>query len=120
LVYRDLGPADVDKTYRFEVDLEKESLFEELQVLKAAIESGKLSEIEAKKATFSGVQAITWEGSLFQPLIFLKESVVRLSSLALRESERQFVLDFISYVQGKPTALEGKELYLLRNETKHR
>jgi hypothetical protein len=120
MVYRDITLADLEKTYSFDVAPDNDPLISDLTALKAAIETGKLSAVEAKKAALNGLQLVTWEGSLFQPLIFVKEAVLRLSSLALRESERDFVIALVAYAKSNPKLLKGKEIYLLRNETKHR
>ena len=118
LVYRNVTHQDVDRDYHFQLDANQGQLYEELIALKAAIETKKLSEIEARKAKSSGLQIVTWEGSIFQPLIYMKEKVLRLSKLALQESEKTFVNDLVSYAKSNPADLKGKELYLLRNGTK--
>lgn len=120
MVYRDLTPEDVDKHYHFELDAGEDALYRDLTALKLAIETGKLSAVEAKKASLHGLQVVTWEGSLFQPLVFVKEKVLRLSSLALRESERDFVTALVQYAKSNPPLLKGRAIYLLRNETRHR
>ena len=120
MVYRDITLADLEKTYSFDVAPDNDPLINDLNALKAAIETGQLAAVEAKKAALNGLQIVTWEGSLFQPLIFVKEAVLRLSSLALRESERDFVCALVAYAKSNPKMLKGKEVYLLRNETKHR
>lgn len=118
LVYRTVSAGDTERSYHFQVEPNQDSLYGELLALKEAIETKQLAEIEARKAKTSGLQIVTWEGSLFQPLIFMKEKVIRLSKLALQESEKVFVNDLILYAKSEPDSLKNKELYLLRNSTK--
>lgn len=118
LIYRNVTHQDIERNYTFQVEAEQETLYQELVALKTAIESKKLDAIEARKAKTSGFQIVTWAGSLFQPLIYMREKVIRLSKFALQESEKTFVNDLVTYAQGEPALLQDKEIYLLRNGTK--
>ena len=52
---------------------------------------------------------------LYQPLLISRRSKVKSAPPALNESETRFVEDLKAYCQSKPAALQGKELFLLRN-----
>jgi hypothetical protein len=99
-------------------------LLEELAELKKAIETGKLASLEALIATphrFSRSEPIQWDGHLYQPLLHLKKGTyLKYSALALQESEKRFVNDLVALLRTKPACLVGKELYLLRNESRSR
>ena len=125
LVYRDIALGDVkDRSYTFEVDDAETVLLDELKELKTAIESGQLATLEALCLTpnrFSRSEPIYWQGHLYQPLLHLKKGTyLHYSALALRESELRFVNDLIRLLKSKPAFLAGKELYLLRNESRSR
>lgn len=52
---------------------------------------------------------------LYQPLLVSRRSKVTSAPPALNESEMRFVEDLKAWCQSKPAALQGKELFLLRN-----
>lgn len=114
----EIGPEDVDREYRFELEPEQDVLKCELEQLAEAIRSGKLDQIDLVGKKISGARVVAWEGLLYAPLLELKGSVLRLSALALRESEVRFVTDLMGFIKSKPPVLDGVQLYLLRNETK--
>jgi hypothetical protein len=125
LIYRDIDLDDVkDRAYTFEIDPTEDVLLEELAELKKAIETGKLASLEALITTphrFSRSEPIMWGGHLYQPLLHLKKGTyLKYSALALQESEKRFVNDLIASLKKKPAFLTGKELYLLRNESRSR
>jgi len=125
LIYREIGLEDVkDRNYTFEIDPIETVLLDELKELKAAIESGKLATLEAlclMPHRFSRSEPIFWGGHLYQPLVHLKKgSYLHYSALALRESELRFVKDLVALLKANPAFLAGKELYLLRNESRSR
>ncbi len=114
----EIGPEDVDREYRFELEPEDHLLKSDLEQLAEAIRTGKLDQIDLVGKKISGARVVAWEGLLYAPLLELKSSVLRLSALALRESEIRFVTDLLTFIRSKPKELEDTLLYLLRNETK--
>lgn len=118
LVVADIGPDDVDREYRFELEVGQVPLKKDLELLATAIGKGNLAEIDLVGKKISGATVVAWENLLYVPLLQLRESVLRLSKLALQESELHFVKDLLAFIESKPDILKDAHLYLLRNETK--
>lgn len=118
LVVADIGSEDVDREYRFELETDQTALKTDLEQLADAIRKGNLADIDLVGKRISGATVVAWENLLYVPLLQLKESVLRLSKLALHESELHFVQDLLAFIKSKPAILTDAHLYLLRNETK--
>ncbi len=58
---------------------------------------------------------IHFDRHLYQPLLVQKGGRVKTAPPGLNDSEQRFVEDLKTYCLSKPAALEGKELFLLRN-----
>lgn len=79
------------------------------------------------KPTFSEIQ-IASEASafdnvlhLYKPLIYIGktyENLIKVSPVALDQSEKQFLDDLFSYVSKNPEKLKGKEVHVLRNQSR--
>lgn len=87
---------------------------------------GLITELEKakKKKTFTdiqqtknGFQAVSFQGSLYNPLIYLdkKLSDITISPVQLNDSEMTFVKDLKSYLKINEDLFDKKELYLIRN-----
>lgn len=58
---------------------------------------------------------------LYKPLVYVGKGYkekLQVSPIPLDASEKQFLDDLITYVGSKPTSLEGKEVHVLRNQSK--
>lgn len=58
---------------------------------------------------------------LYKPLVYVGKGYkgkLQVSPIPLDASEKQFLVDLIVYVGSKPTSLEGKEVHVLRNQSK--
>lgn len=107
--YKPLSPDDENfQDYIVRVPRNDRTLIEEV---KSIIDEGK----RIYKELCSDLPGIYLDRHLYQPLLISKGSKVTSVPPALNESERHFVADLIKYCQSKPAALEGKELFLLRN-----
>jgi len=115
LIYEDLDPdgANFFEEYRFMIDQSEVDIRTQLNELKQAVEKKLL-----KNLTFGKVDGIFFGQHLYQPLIYLKSSLVKVSPVHLNIGERDFVTDLQTFYKTNPTFFEGKELYLLRNRSK--
>jgi hypothetical protein len=85
----------------------------------------KLEEMGKKLAEehtgYGSVEALYFDKHLFKPLIHIKKSEISCKPLALVESEAKFVKDIKKfYEQENSGAVNGHDIYLLRNESRGR
>jgi hypothetical protein len=125
LEYQDLSPTDPNMLgvgedpenayYRILIDQSQDEIVARLEELRAIIESGKM-----KQWDFRTLRAIWFGQSLYQPLLYLQDTIVEISPAPLNKGERQFVEDLKAFYDNDGGFFEGKELYLLRNLSKGR
>lgn len=101
--------------YSILIEESQREIVNKLEELKQAIERGDL-----KRWEFRGLKAIFFDRHLYHPLIFAEGGAVEITPVPLNKGERRFVENLKSFCDRKPTVLEGKELYLLRNLSKGR
>ncbi|MBV2225640.1 MAG: DEAD/DEAH box helicase family protein [Sphingobacterium mizutaii] len=97
---------------------------EEIEDYKNKIEQLKLEVVDP---AFTNVQIGTEVDAfdnllhLYKPLIYVGKGYkekLQVSPIPLDASEKQFLNDLITYVGSNPTSLEGKEVHVLRNQSK--
>lgn len=115
--YQNLGADDPNliEEYSFLVEESRQDMLEILARLAEDVRKGVLKDVE-----FSGLQAMAFGRHLYQPLIHLKSDAVEVSPVALNEGERDFVADLRAYHEAHPEFFAGRELYLLRNQSRGR
>ncbi|GAA4511803.1 DEAD/DEAH box helicase family protein [Sphingobacterium thermophilum] len=97
---------------------------EEIEQYQAQIEKLKTEVVdpEFKKITIGNeVSAFDNLLHLYKPLVYVGKGYqekLQVSPIPLDTSERQFLDDLITYVGSKPALLEGKEVHVLRNQSK--
>lgn len=118
--------------YTVEVRNDQEAVIQNLLLLKGAIEGGTFARtFQIDNQWFT---ALAFERHLYKPLLYLAdrdshnkkmyvdsvtgEPIIKISPVALNAGERTFVESLAAYYNGHPDRLAGKELYLLRNESK--
>lgn len=116
----ELGLAtDTDGTqgYRFTLDKNEHlDVLEKLKQLKEAVKAGKLKELEAKQGALT---SFNFSRHLYGPLIHISgTSGIQVAPVHLNDGERDFVLHLRGFYNSNPAFFEGKELYLLRNQSK--
>ena len=116
----ELGLAmDTDGTqgYRFTIDKNEHlDVLEKLKQLKEAVKAGKLKELEAKQGVLT---SFNFDRHIYAPLIHIAgTSGIQVAPVHLNDGEKDFVLDLRDYYNANPAVFEGKELYLLRNQSK--
>lgn len=82
-----------------------------VRAVKDIIDEGK----RIYNAPCSDLPGLYLDRHLYQPLLIQKGSKIRSIPPVLNESERCFVKDLIEFCHSKPSVLENKELFLLRN-----
>jgi len=104
-----------DGCYRILVEESQTEIVEKLKEFKALIDAGDL-----KPWQFGGLRAIWFGQHLYEPLLHLAGSAVKISPVPLNMGERRFVEDLRSFFDTSPDVLKDRELYLLRNMSKGR
>lgn len=109
------GETPGDPYYRILIDRSEEEIVAKLEELKTAIEKGELKPWE-----FRGIKSIWFGKHLYQPLLYVQDSVVEITPVPLNKGERQFVEDLKAFHDNDGGFFKNKELYLLRNLSKGR
>lgn len=113
--YYDVTEADnnfFDK-YKVSVDTNDDSMIAKLNQLKEALKKNKLSDVK-----FGGLESFTFAQHLYQPLITLDGTAIKVSPVPLNEGEYNFVQDLKNYFEQNKDFFKDKELYLLRNQSR--
>ncbi|MDR4507884.1 MAG: DEAD/DEAH box helicase family protein [Candidatus Brocadiaceae bacterium] len=96
--------------YTFLVEKSREDIILKLNELKQKIKRHDFSDFE-----FRSLRSFTFDQHLYKPLIYIKDSEIKVVPVALNEGENQFVVDLKKYYEGNTDYFQDKELYLLRN-----
>jgi hypothetical protein len=117
LEYRELTPDDPNffDEYRFLIAKSEETIIETLKKIKEEIEQGKMRDVQV-----GNLHCFTFNRHLYEPLIHIRGDLIEVRPVALNEGERDFVLDLRRYHKENAASFEGKELYLLRNQSRGR
>lgn len=108
--------GNIPSEYTFSVDPSATSFIAHLEKLISAVnEDGFKGYPE-----FNGCDPIIIDNHLYKPLIFLNNSQVKISPVPLNEGERRFIKDFKQNYDENLDKFIGKEVYLLRNQSKGR
>ncbi len=122
LEYQELSEDRFPDQYRLDIDMAEMEIIEELEEIRDFINAGKLAEIEVKRQNnvYQAIGPIVFDCHLFHPLVYLKNSVIRVSPVKLEQSETDFVLDLMKYYRENTGEFANREMYLLRNESRGR
>ncbi len=120
--YAELDPSDPNffEEYKLRIDQSEKLIIQRIGELQEHIKNGTLSDFNiAGKG-----DAIVFANHLYSPLLHLKKGVdsdlFKITPTHLNEGEYDFIVDLRVYYQNKPALLEGKEIYLLRNQSRGR
>ncbi|WP_371068835.1 DEAD/DEAH box helicase family protein [Sediminibacillus sp. JSM 1682029] len=113
--YYDVTEADSNffKEYKVSVDSNDDSMLAKLKQLKDALKKNKLSDVK-----FGGLESFAFSQHLYQPLITVDGTAIKVTPVPLNDGEYTFVQDLKSYYERNQDFFEDKELYLLRNQSK--
>ena len=108
---------DGNPGYRFTIDKnEHMAVLEKLKELKEAVTTGKLSGLEAKQGVLT---SFNFNRHIYAPLIHIAgTSGIQVAPVHLNDGEKEFVLNLRDFFNTNQPFFEGKELYLLRNQSK--
>jgi len=81
--------------YTFLVEKSREDIILKLNELKQKIKSHDFSDFE-----FRSLRSFTFDQHLYKPLIYIKDSEIKVIPVALNEGENQFVADLKQYFEG--------------------
>ena len=117
LEYYDVSQTDdnfIDE-YKATIDRNAEDWISKINELKDQLQNKTFRDAWS----FGNMKAFDFSRHLYQPLIYFKNNeVVKLAPVPLNEGERDFVEDLKEYYTSTPAEFDGKELYLLRNQSK--
>ncbi|MCY3628038.1 MAG: DEAD/DEAH box helicase family protein [Gammaproteobacteria bacterium] len=101
--------------YKATVDRRETEWIARLNELKKRLSEGKYRDPWA----FRNFEAFDFSRHLYKPLVyFTNYEILRISPIPLNRGEHDFVKDLKKFFNTSPDFFEGKELYLLRNQTK--
>ncbi|HWY70323.1 MAG TPA: DEAD/DEAH box helicase family protein [Terriglobales bacterium] len=117
LEYRELKADDPNffDEYRFLIAKSEETVIETLKQIKEEIGQGKLRDVEV-----GNLRCMTFNRHLYEPLVHIRGDLIDVRPVALNEGERDFVLDLKRFHTENGGYFTGRELYLLRNQSRGR
>ena len=127
LEYYNMQPGDDNfiEEYKATVDKSREDWIKFLEEVAGKLttekEGGAEFNIGGRKGKpFGGVLKIfDFSGHLYKPLIYFNnDEVLKIAPVSLNKGERDFVEDLRDYYLANKEQFKGKELYLLRNQSK--
>lgn len=115
LRYEELQPDDGNffERYTFRVPSGQEDVRDALATLHEAVANGSVTGL-----TKGPLQALVFDRHLYVPLIHLTGETVEVTPVALNRGERDFVEHLAAFLKENGSALGGREVYLLRNQSR--
>ena len=124
--YLDENDPNFIKEYNILIHRDLDDIIGRLIQLHEKLENREFQETFELDKTNLG--AIFFARHLYQPLLYMSskayiseetgEKLIEMKPVALNEGERGFVNDLKSFYESTPEFFEGKELYLLRNQSR--
>lgn len=96
--------------YTFMVEKSRADIITKLTELKQRVENHDFSDFE-----FGSLRSFSFDRHLYKPLIYIKDSEIKVIPVTLNKGENQFVADLKKYYEDNAGYFEDKEMYLLRN-----
>ena len=116
-----LNPADDNFILEYEVRLNTDEDTEQYQLrverLQSEVLVSSFNELQIAAEAFAFDNLL----HLYKPLIYVGknyQNFIQVSPIALDVSEKQFLYDLVKYVQTHEQQLAGKEIHILRNQSK--
>lgn len=123
-----LSPHDPNFIEQYKVMVNKEltAVIAQLNILKEELENKSFAATKKLDGASKDFEAIFIGQHLYQPLMYLNGDLyktddgptITIKPVALIDSEKNFINTLMTYLKTQPAEMEGKELYLLRNQSK--
>ena len=115
LRYRELRPDDGNfiERYTFRVPSGQNDVRAALAELQEGVANGSVNGL-----TQGSLEALVFDRHLYVPLINLTGETIEVTPVALNRGERDFVGHLATFVKDNATDLGGREIYLLRNQSR--
>lgn len=120
--FAELAPDDPNffEAYTLRIDESERMILNRIDELQERINNGTFKDLELAGRG----EALFFGQHLYSPLLHLNSGtvgdLVKVSPTHLNKGEYDFVCDLRDYHASQPTLLEGKEIYLLRNQARGR
>ena len=117
LEYRELTPDDGNfvEHYTFTVDASATDIRDEIEELKADV-AGRQVRTRVRRGRF---QALGFDRHLYAPVVcFENTAAVSVRPVGLNAGERDFVMALETFLSQNPEICEGRDIYLLRNQSR--
>jgi len=118
--YAELDPSDPNffEEYKLMIDQSEKLILQRIGELKEHIKNGTLTDFNIGGKG----DALFFDKHLYSPLLHLKDGVdndlLKITPTHLNKGENDFIHDLRDYYQSSPSLLDGKEIYLLRNQSR--
>ncbi|HEX2769689.1 MAG TPA: hypothetical protein VHN12_10435, partial [Geobacteraceae bacterium] len=108
--------------YQFLLDKSEEEVINKLELLKKAINEGKLKELNLAGFAYGRFTPFNFDRHIYGPLIHIAKgtTTIEVIPVHLNDGERDFVLHLKDYAEKNKEFFKDKELYLLRNQSRGR
>lgn len=124
LEYQEMREDDpnIVTEYRFLLDKSEEEVINKLELLKTAINAGKLKELNLAGFAYGRFTPFNFDRHIYGPLIHIAKgtTTIEVIPVHLNNGERDFVLHLKDYAEKNTEFFKDKELYLLRNQSRGR
>ncbi len=107
----DATDTNLEVTYRIRVPQAKTDLLDEVRTLEGEVAAGSVRPRSAGQ-----LEVLNFDGHLYTPLLAINGA--EMTPVSLNKGERDFVRHLEEYVREHAEALEGQEIYLLRNKSR--
>ncbi|EPD5143454.1 DEAD/DEAH box helicase family protein [Vibrio cholerae] len=120
--FAELDPSDPNffDEYKLVIDQSEKLILQRVSELQEHIKNGSVTDFNLGGKG----EAVFWDNHLYSPMLHLKNGVdsdlFKITPTHLNQGEYDFVADLRAYYLSAPSILEGKELYLLRNQSRGR
>lgn len=120
--YAELDPSDPNffEEYKLMIDKSEKLILQRINELQEHVKNGSLTDFNIGGKG----DALIFDKHLYSPLLHLKDGVdndlFKITPTHLNKGENDFIHDLRDYYKSEPSLLDGKEIYLLRNQSRGR
>lgn len=120
--YAELDPSNPNffEEYKLMIDQSEKLILQRISELQEHVKNGMISDFNIGGKG----EALLFDKHLYSPLLHLKDGVdndlFKISPTHLNKGENDFIHDLREFYQSGPEVLNGKEIFLLRNQSRGR